>query len=227
MSKRCDELRIFMLRHGEPEFPDGRSYLYGQTDYPLSDSGVVQAERMGAAMAPIRMDRIVASDLVRAVRTAEIVASHQCSPVGVELDSGLREIDMGEWDGLPKERVAEEFPALFLRRGEDLINVAPPGGETFQELQSRVLAAFSRILEGSAEEKNLLLVAHGGVFWSIVSYLFDIPLGDLFRFPLDFCSVHVIGFSERASNRWGKFRFLRYNWAPDLFVYPDQVIRSV
>ena len=89
MNKRCDELRVFMLRHGEPKFPDGRSYLYGRTDYPLSDAGVVQAERMGAAMASIRMDRIVASDLVRAVRTAEIVASHQRFPVGVELDSGL------------------------------------------------------------------------------------------------------------------------------------------
>lgn len=216
-SERISKQRIFMLRHGKPEFPDGRSYIYGHTDYPLSDDGRAQAVRAGEALAAVRFDRVISSDLARAIQTAEIVVSHRIEGrCGIELDPSLREINMGEWDGLPKEAIKESYTDIFRMRGEDIVNIAAPGGETFLELQTRAVTAFERIIDSSAGVENILLVAHGGLFWSIISKFFDIPLADMFRFGLDFCSLHLVGYSADSKQPWGKFRLLRYNWSRDL-----------
>jgi bisphosphoglycerate-dependent phosphoglycerate mutase len=87
---RSEGLRIFLLRHGKPDFPDARSYIYGQTDFPLSPLGVKQAKTLGRALSGIPMGRIVASDLVRASGTAEIVAGLQREKLcSVESDASL------------------------------------------------------------------------------------------------------------------------------------------
>lgn len=215
------KLRIFLLRHGKPAFPDERSYIYGHTDYPLSDLGVRQAEKLGAALAGIPMGRIVSSDLARAVQTADIAASFQvdgvCRP---ERDPTLREIDMGEWDGRAMEEIEGEFVDLFRLRGEDFVNTAPPGGESFAQLQRRALAALERITAASGAADNLLLVAHGGLFWSMISGLFRIPLGDMMRFELDYCALHLVE-RDRAT---GLYRLIRYNWSPDLTDYTGRPI---
>ena len=218
---RGDKLRVFLLRHGKPVFPDARSYIYGHADYPLSDLGVRQAEKAGAALAGVSMGRIVSSDLSRAVQTADIVASFQavcaCSP---EWDSALREVDMGEWDGRAKEEIEVEYADLFRTRGEDFANIAPPGGESFAQLQRRALGALERIVVDCNAVDNLLLVAHGGLFWSMISGLFRIPLGDMMRFGLDYCALHLLE-RDRAT---GLYRLIRYNWSPDLMNYTGDTI---
>lgn len=214
-SRQSDKLLIFLLRHGKPAFPDARSYIYGQTDYPLSDAGAWQAKKIGAALVRVRMDRIVSSDLARAAQTADIVAEMQeGGPLAVERDRSLREIDMGDWEGLTKDDISAGYVDLFRVRGADLANVSAPGGETFVQLRERALSALDAIVTGSGGMKRILLVAHGGFFWSIVSGLFDIPLGDMLRFGLDYCALHLIEYT-------GSFKLVRYNWSPDLADYMD------
>lgn len=210
-----DKLLIFLLRHGKPAFPDARSYIYGHTDYPLSDAGVAQAKKIGEAMAGICIERIISSDLTRAVQTADIVAGMQsAAPPFVEKRRDLREIDMGEWDGMTKDDIADEYVDLFRVRGGDLANVAAPGGETFVELRGRALSALEDIVETSAGLGKIMVVAHGGLFWSMVSGLFDIPLGDMLRFGLDYCALHLIEYTD-------SYKLVRYNWFPDLIGYMD------
>lgn len=203
-------MRVYMLRHGTPSFPDGRTYLYGQTDLPLSQKGIAEAERAGAALAAVRFDRIFASDLSRAVETAEIVRSHQGSPVEIETMPGLREIHMGEWECRPKSDVAAECEDVFAARGKDMANVSAPGGETFKQLLERTSTAFDDAIARCSGAHDVLIVSHGGVMWSILSYLFGMALGDMMRFALDFCGVNVF---EHTSRGW---RLLRYNWTPDV-----------
>jgi broad specificity phosphatase PhoE len=208
---------IFMLRHGMPEFPDDRGYVYGQTDYPLSRIGEAQAARMGGALSNIGMQRIVSSDLARAARTAEIVAGMQaektCAP---ERDPGLREIFMGEWEGLPVDDVKDRFEDVFLRRGPDMANTAPPGGESFAQLQDRGMRAVDRITEESGGLGRILIVAHAGLIWSVISSMFEIPLDRIFEFSHDYCGLHIVErrFGGDAARR-GNYRLERYNWLPD------------
>lgn len=225
--KNDDRQHVFLLRHGKPAFPDKRSYIYGHTDYPLARVGQVQARRLGMALSGIRMDRIVSSDLARAAETADIVAGFQMAadePPAIARDPELREINMGEWDGLAKEEIAEAFTDIFRRRGEDIVNTAAPGGETFVELQRRGIGALERILAESRGCRNVLLVAHGGIFWTMVAGLFDIPLDGMFCFGLDYCALHLIEHDPTGKQPWGRYRLLRYNWSPDLMAYMDDFI---
>jgi probable phosphoglycerate mutase len=212
-----------MLRHGKPRFPDERTYLYGHTDYPLSDLGERQARRMAECLSVVRLDKIISSDLVRASRTADIIAEAQPWRVSIERDPELREIFMGEWEGLTNDEIKEGYVDIFRERGLDLANVSAPGGETFVALRERALRTFGRIVEASASESRVLIVGHGAFMWSVVSGLFGMELGDFFRFGLDHCAVHLIEYS-RVPAPWGRFRLARYNWSPDLAEYNGDLV---
>jgi broad specificity phosphatase PhoE len=218
-----------MRRHGTRRFPDERSYVYGWTDYPLSPLGKEQAKHIGAALSSIRFDRVISSDLSRAAETADIVAASQPPPAReVERDPELREINMGEWDGKAVAEIKENYVDIFRERGLDLANVAAPGGETFVRLRERGMKAFERITrssEASSPEglSKILLVAHGAFMWSIISGIFGIELGDIFRFGLDHCAIHLLEYRP-VPTQWGNYRLIRYNWRPDLAAYSDDLI---
>jgi probable phosphoglycerate mutase len=213
-----------MLRHGKPEFPDGRKYIYGRTDYPLSADGIRQAKRIGEILSGVRFQRIISSDLRRAAETADIVAGMQCEQIcETERDPMIREIDMGEWDGVARDDIKDRYADIFRDRGENIANVAAPGGETFARVRERGLGALDRIIKASCDCDRILMVAHGAIMWGMVSGLFDIPLGDIFRFGLDYCAVHLVEHS-RTPRQWGQSRLVRYNWAPDLVGYDDDLI---
>jgi broad specificity phosphatase PhoE len=212
-----------MLRHGAPAFPDGRSYIYGHSDYPLSEAGEEQAREVAAELAEVGFERIISSDLARAVRTAEIVADAQLVRMcDVERDSGLREIFMGDWDGVPKDDLESLDRDTFLARGKDIASVSAPGGETFMELKERASEALGRIIESSAGLSRILIVAHGGVFWTIISRLFGLELGDAFRFCQGYCALHLVEYEERDGS--GRFRLVFYNRRPMLSCYAEDAI---
>lgn len=202
-------LRVYLLRHGEPEFPDPRPRLYGWTDYPLSPEGEGQAGRAGKALARVSLGRIVTSDLVRARRTAEIVAACRQGAPAVEPFSALREVCMGEWEGLTKEEARQRDPERFLARGRDIAGVAPPAGESLADVRKRAARVFEEI--AADHVGGLLVVAHRAVLWAIFSHLFALPLEDFFRYEMDYCGMHVL---ERAEGRGT--RLLRWNWTPSL-----------
>lgn len=221
-----DKQLIFLLRHGKPDFPDNRSYIYGHTDYPLAKDGIRQAKKIGKALSKIKMHSIISSDLSRAAETADIVAGLQTETAcEIRRDAALREINMGEWDGVAKESIAVNFPEIFASRAFDFANTTPPGGESFAELQRRGVEAFNAILEKSGDAQNILLVAHGGIFWTIICKIFNFSLSDRFHFCLDYCAFHLIEYrkSPKAPNT-GNFRLIRFNWSPDLGNYMDDII---
>jgi probable phosphoglycerate mutase len=216
-------LQIFMLRHGKPEFPGQGPYIYGHSDYPLSELGKSQAHRIGEALSGIKMDRVISSDLSRAAETARIVADLQDERVCVEYDPEIREIYMGEWEGLTRDEIKGNYVDIFRERGLDLENVAAPGGETFVHASERGVRALKRIIGDSEYCGRILIVAHGGIMWGMISALFDIKLGDIFRFGLDHCALHLVEYRE-VPVQWGQYRLVRYNWSPDLAGYNDDLV---
>jgi len=144
---------LFLVRHGQSTW-NAESRWQGQADPPLTALGEQQAraaaERL-ATGAPI--DAIWASDLVRARRTAELVAEHL--GLSVQFDARLRERDAGEWTGLTRPEIEERYPgALAARR-------SPPGFEQDEPLLARVVPALGAIAAGGAA--RVLVVTHGGI----------------------------------------------------------------
>ncbi len=99
---------IFLVRHGET-IDNAQQILQGQTQGCLNDKGREQAQQVADRLASEPVDAIVASDLRRAVQTAEIIARpHHLDIVTTPL---LRERDWGSFTGrfIPDLR-GEEWP---------------------------------------------------------------------------------------------------------------------
>lgn len=148
---------IYLIRHGEPAFPDGKRLCLGRMDLPLSAAGQEQAEQVGLYLQrKLPNARIVSSPLLRCRQTA--------NPAGLpyEICPELAEVDMGCWTGLPFDEIRLRWPELYERRGRDPLYISPPGGETMSQCGTRVTACLRRLLEEKPEE-DLVIVAHSGV----------------------------------------------------------------
>jgi probable phosphoglycerate mutase len=157
--------RVLLVRHGQSIWnADGR--WQGRADPPLSDLGERQAEDAAVVLGrpgglgPI--DRVWASPLRRAHRTAEIVAAG----LGLEvaMDPRLQEVDAGEWSGLTRVEIEAQWPGYLAEHRR------PPGFEPRDELTARALAALDDLV-AETPGATVLVVTHGGVIGSVEGHL--------------------------------------------------------
>ncbi len=179
---------IFLVRHAEPVEIDKQKRYLGQQDPDLSPFGIRQAEKLGQAFRNCPIEAVFTSDLLRAVHTASWIArDHHCQP---EIVSEFREISLGEWEGRTFAEVQAQYPEEYERRGQDIANHRTPGGESYADLQERVLPAFTAAVEKT--KGDLVIVAHAGVNRVILCHLTGQPLHDLFSIPQDYAAVNIL-----------------------------------
>jgi alpha-ribazole phosphatase len=197
---------LYLLRHGEIEWPDADGFI-GQTDAPLSAQGRRQADAWNHELGPMAFTGIWSSDLRRATETAAIVFAGR--NLVVRSCKELREIRLGEWDGLPRRRVRERDPDLWHARGQDLAGFRPPDGESFSDLQERVL----RFLQPIAAEATgpVCLVTHAGVIRVLMCHGLQMPLANLFRIRLAYGSLSVAAYAP------GRLEVFALNLKPPIF----------
>lgn len=170
-------MKLYLIRHGETEWNHLRK-MQGQMDIPLNEYGIELAEKTAEGMKDIRFDRIFASPLVRAKKTAEIIA--QNSGVMVETDDRLKEINFGEGEGsdINVVKAEPEHPLHnFFIHPEQFKPMK--GGESFYEVQARGLEFLREVvfpLEGEVE--NVAVVAHAAIIRSIMLHVIDRELKD-------------------------------------------------
>lgn len=163
--------RLYLVRHGQTDYNAQRRFQ-GQIDIPLNERGLAQADAIAAHLAAIEsVDRIVASDLTRARTTAQAIGT--ATGVPVELDAGLREITVGEWEGLTSTEISETWPEL-LADWQAGIDMRPPGGESRKESNERVAATVLKLVAQSTPSEVLVIVAHGSVIRGVASILLGI-----------------------------------------------------
>ena len=144
------------MRHGETDWNLGNRFQ-GHADPPLNETGQAQARDLAATLADRHVDALYSSPLRRAFETAEIIAApHGLQPIPVD---GLREVDVGEWQGLTRDEVEHRFPQQYKRwlafgQGWDR-------GETYDEMSRRVVATLLEFTRGHDGE-TVLCVTHGG-----------------------------------------------------------------
>lgn len=166
---------LFQLaRHGETADNAGRVFQ-GQAGRGLNRLGRAQAARLAERIRRAPPAIIVASDLERAVETARVV-SEACG-VDLELDPGLREVDVGAWTGRSYEEVSGLYPEEWAAWQSGL-DVRRGGGETYAELSERIDGAIGGIAarwgEGAERERSvrrILVVSHGGAIKSWIARL--------------------------------------------------------
>jgi len=164
--------RIIFWRHGRTSW-NAEQRFQGQTDIPLDEVGVSQAERAAGMLASLRPCRIICSDLQRAQRTAEPLARILGLPV--LLDEGLRETFAGEWEGLQRPELEAGYGDL-LQRWSAQADVRPGvTGETRMEVAERVVLAVEQGLEQVPPGGALMVVTHGGAARAGIGAILGLP----------------------------------------------------
>jgi probable phosphoglycerate mutase len=164
---------LLLVRHGQSTWnADGR--WQGQADPPLSALGEAQAREAAAHLAGAEMVGVVASDLQRARRTAEILAA--ALDLEVRLDPDLREIDVGDWTGLTRTEIEAGWPGELANWSEGR-SEAPLGGETRAHLARRARAALARAAAAASPGDRLLVVTHGALIRNLDRVLGMVPEG--------------------------------------------------
>ncbi|MEE0111565.1 MAG: histidine phosphatase family protein [Oscillospiraceae bacterium] len=143
---------VYLIRHGLPDFPNGKRMCLGRTDLPLCPKGHAQAKEMVAKLPPVTS--VYSSPLIRAVQTAQAIGL----PVTILED--LQELSAGEWDGLTFDEIRLRYPELYAARATDR-TLPLPGAEDNEAGLSRFQKAMTHAV--SAAEGDLAVVAHGGV----------------------------------------------------------------
>jgi probable phosphoglycerate mutase len=182
---------LYLLRHGAIDWPEPEAFI-GQTDPPLSEEGRRQALAWRKPIHEVGFAAVWSSDLKRCVETAALVFANDQTEI--RFLPGLREIHLGTWDGIPRRRIREGRPDLWAARGGDLSGFRPPGGESFRDLQQRVVRQVGCL---AAEDPGpVCIVTHAGVIRVLICHCLGIPLANLFRIRLDLARLSVVSMAS-------------------------------
>jgi broad specificity phosphatase PhoE len=208
---------LVLLRHGQSVWlAEGR--FQGRADTPLSPLGRRQAALAGARLAapdaPPRLPvpagepiAIIHSPLARTRETAEAVAAafaaagRRVPPLRPE--PGIAEIAQGAWEGLFQREVEERYPAEIEGWRRDPVGVHAPGGEALAEVDVRVRAALSGVLEELAAAGTpsyydphagpwAVLVGHDGAFKIALLALLGLSLDRFWTFTQTTTGIAVL-----------------------------------
>ena len=191
---------VYLVRHGKPLLPTAEKYYLGQTDVPLAELGLEQAQwlRQFFAEQILRqpITAIYHSPLQRCRVTAEVIADSRLPCVSVP---ELQEISLGQWELLPIEQIKRQQPTLYQRRGQLIDRFCPPDGESFLQCQRRSVKAFQHIADGQPVGGASIVVAHAGVNRCILSWLKQQPLRELLSIPQPYACVTEV---RQADEQW-------------------------
>lgn len=151
--------RLLLVRHGQSEW-NAAGRWQGWNDVPLSDLGGQQAREAAGRLGRLGITAVVHSGMLRTAQTADIVnaALHLPAP---EVESGLKEYDVGEWGGLTRPEIEQRWPGALDQWFNDELP-ATPSGEVRSAFRQRVLEALHR-LAVRHRGACVLAVTHGGV----------------------------------------------------------------
>ena len=155
---------FYGLRHGATDWNrEGR--FQGRTDNPLNEDGLRQAHQAAGMLRGTGVSRIVASPLVRAARTAEIIADAMSVPLAI--DDGIIEFDFGSFEGLP---VRDLMIKHGVTSATGLVSILPADGESWDAMTVRSLACVSAWLDRHPGD-DLLFVCHDAVMQGMANAL--------------------------------------------------------
>jgi probable phosphoglycerate mutase len=151
--------RIVVIRHGETAW-NAEQRMQGHIDIALNERGREQARRLRLALEGEAFDAVYASDLQRALATAQAFA--QPAGLTVRTERGLRERAFGIFEGHRYSEIEQRWPEGAMHWRRRTPDYAPQGGETLVDFHARCIAVAARLAAAHAGE-SIALVAHGGV----------------------------------------------------------------
>lgn len=167
MKNPLPQKAFYYIRHGESEWNVLGKFAGGSVDTVLTENGIRQAKEQRIVFEKLSPTptHIIHSTLSRATDTAKILNIYTKYPMIAEYD--LREIEAGEWEGLPSEQVRKNW----------LDGLHPKNGESLDLLAKRLQKIFTEILLN--EEYEIPFISAHGRLLGGMDRLFQIPPREL------------------------------------------------
>jgi probable phosphoglycerate mutase len=211
-----DLMRLVLIRHGESNVTVNRTIGGFRTCTGLSPLGREQVGRLRHRLetsGELRADVLIASNFVRAIETAEILAS-VFGDISVGIDDGFGEHDPGpDIDGMSFDEYVDRFGTPDW--SGDPHQIVFPGGETTAEFHVRVADALTRTVTAYVA-KTVVVSCHGGVIDAAFRLLLQTePTGS---FELHTLNTSMTEFQPATSGK--AWKLTRYNDAAHLAGLP-------
>ena len=154
--------------------------------YDLSDAALV--DRLTSALPTEAL--LISSDLVRAVATADVLAGGSAGCMRLRLPNAvaLREFNFGAWDGLHSTEISKRDPKRWRAYFDQPGDVAPPGGESWNQLSARVAECVGA-LSAAHLDSHIIAVAHVGVIMTQLQHALGITPYQALRLKVPNLSV--------------------------------------
>jgi broad specificity phosphatase PhoE len=185
------------VRHGTTDANQDGLFL-GQTDVPLNHNGRTEAHALAKRFSGIEIDILLTSDLQRAHETAQAIAEAHNSGLEIVVDKRLREIHLGDFDGLPTQQVHSDHPDIIQQWIQTPATNRMPGAgaETLGEVQDRMWEVVEELTTANAGP-NIMMVSHTFAILSMVCKILGVGLDRFRNLHIDRGSITEI--------RWGRF----------------------
>ena len=170
-------MRLYLIRHGETAL-NVKGCYYGRTDAVLSEKGISQARYLKEILKEVSFDYIVASPLVRAYNTAQIVMEEREQEIFG--DRRLMEQDFGIFEGMTYKEIQNTYPKELDAWNEEFSTYRIPKGESLAE-------DFLRDSPSGRESKGekMLIVAHKGTLGHLLAAMLKLPLDGYWNFVFE------------------------------------------
>ena len=152
---------IYLIRHGETDWNIIKRYQ-GVTDIPLNLTGHEQARKAAQKIGALekKFTAIYSSPQKRAYQTAQAISEKLGLPI--YQDERLREINLGDWEGMLSTEVKQVYSDLNQKWHRNPFTVSPPGvhGESAMQVVERVIEVLDDIAERYPQD-TVLVSTHG------------------------------------------------------------------
>jgi broad specificity phosphatase PhoE len=184
-------VRLYIVRHGITDW-NAAGRIQGHSQSHLTETGIKQAHAIGERLAGEPIDAVYASDLDRAMHTAQIIASHH--QLAVTPEPRLREAFYGAWEGHTMDDLKTLYPDTVSQWLTEPVHVSPTGGESLDQVATRVGALLEE-LRARPEGDHVVLVGHGGSVRALLCLALHVPQGYSRRVRVDTASLSIVDLS--------------------------------
>lgn len=198
--KNPDKVSFWFVRHGQSEGNVLGAECVVMNDEPLTVRGTDEAKAIAKYLEDneVNVTDIYTSPLGRSHQTAEVIAKELGLPVKVK--DGLRERNWGMWGGLSWDEVSNKLSKMDI---EERYAFIPENGESWQQMEGRLLGALEEITEENSEGEDVLIITHRGCLRAILPVLakaskdvhedFSVETGSLTKFSFDKEAFEFVG----------------------------------
>jgi alpha-ribazole phosphatase len=183
-------MQIYLVRHTKPQVDAG--VCYGQTDLALADSFEQELVTVKSKLSHLESAKVFSSPLSRCQQLAR-----QFSSFGeISYDDRLMELNFGDWE----MKSWDEIPnGLIDEWVENHVMIAPPNGESFNELSLRC-QSFWKEISASTEHESVVIFTHAGAIRALLCHVLDLPLQNGFRLHVDYGGVSQVSLHSSIPN---------------------------